>query len=175
MKNAYWMASVALFAGVTACGDPAAPAAEVAPEAEITEIAPADLPADVRALAESAAEGFVISEALRKVRDGRTYYDVEGDLPDGSEIEFDILMTDAGPEIVEIQRDLDWADVPDAVRAAAEAAAPGVSPARVIESTQTDGVIIYELFAPGAPADPAMEVSLSPQGDVSVLTERWPH
>ncbi len=171
MKNNYWMASAVLLAGVAACSDPPAPAAEVAAEVEITEIAPADLPADVRALAESAVEGFVISEVLRKVRDGRTYYDVEGELPDGSEIEFDILMTDSGPEIVEIQRDLDWADVPDAVRAAA----PGVTPARVIESMQTDGVIIYELFAPGAPADPAMEVLLSPQGDVSVLTERWPH
>ncbi|MFN7179960.1 hypothetical protein [Hyphomonas sp.] len=175
MKNVYWMASAVLLAGVASCGDAPAPAAEVAAEVEITEIAPEDLPADVRALAESAAEGFIVSEVLRKVRDGRTYYDVEGGLPDGSEIEFDILMTDAGPEIVEIQRDLDWANVPEAVRAAADAAAQGMSPARVIESTQTDGVIIYELFAPGAPVDPAMEVSLSPQGDVSVLTERWPH
>jgi hypothetical protein len=149
--------------------------ADVVVEVEITEISQADLPADVRALAEGTAEGFVVTEVLKKVRGGRTYYDVEGKLPDGSEIEFDILMTDAGPEIVEIQRDLEWADVPEAVRAAAEAAERGAMPVRVIESTQTDGVIIYELFAPGAPTDPAMEVSLSPEGEVAVLAERWPH
>lgn len=169
------LALAVLFGALAACSEAAAPLADVVAEVEITEIAPADLPADVRALAEGAAEGFVVTEVLKKVRDGRTYYDVEGELPDGSEIEFDILMTDAGPEIVEIQRDLDWADVPEAVREAAEAAGPGAMPARVIESTQTDGVIIYELFAPGAPTDPAIEVSLSQEGEVSVLAERWPH
>ena len=144
-----------------------APAADV----EITDLAADELPADVRALAESAAEGFALGEAQKKVRDGRTYFDVEGMLPDGSEIEFDILMGENGPEIVETQRDLDWGEVPEAVRAAV----PGVEPARVIESTQTDGMVIYELFAPGAPADPAIEVSLSPGGAVAVLEERWPH
>lgn len=167
------LALVMLLGTLVACGEETAP--DAVAEVEITEIVPADLPADVRALAEGAAEGFVITEVLKKVRDGRTYYDVEGELPDGTEIEFDILMTGAGPEIVEIQRNLEWADVPEAVRVAAQAAEPGAMPARVIESTQTDGVIIYELFAPGAPADPAMEVSLSPGGEVSVLAERWPH
>jgi hypothetical protein len=140
----------------------------------ITDLAVEETPAGVRALAEGAAEGFVIREVQRKVRDGRTYYDVEGELPDGSELEFDILMTAAGPEIVETQRDLDWSAVPEAVRAAADSAAPGLSPARVIESTQTDGTVIFELFAPGAPSDPAMEVSWR-GGVASVLEERWPH
>lgn len=140
----------------------------------ITNIAVEETPADVRALAESAVEGFVIAEVQKKVRDGRTYYDVEGELPDGSDLEFDILMTAAGPEIVETQRDLDWSAVPAAVRAAAEAAAPGLSPVRVIESTQTDGTVIFELFAPGAPSDPAMEVSWA-GGVATVLEERWPH
>lgn len=158
----------ALATSLAACAS--APSAGV----DITDLTAAEIPADVQALAESAAAGFVVSEAQRKVRDGRTYYDVEGELPDGSEIEFDILMTAAGPEVVEIQRDLDWADVPAAARAAAEAAAPGLVPARIIESRQTDGAVIYELFAPGAPADPAMEVSLV-DGAATVLDERWPH
>jgi hypothetical protein len=153
---------------MAACATPAAPAVV------ITDLSPEELPANVRALAEGAAAGFVVSEAQKKVRDGRTYYDVEGRLPDGSEIEFDILMTAQGPEIVEIQRDMPWADVPARVRAAAEASAPGILPARVIESRQPDGAVIYELFAPGAPADPAMEVSLI-GGVAAVLAERWPH
>lgn len=159
----------ALAASLAACATP--PSAGV----EITDLPTAELPSDVHALAQSAAAGFVVSEAQRKVRDGRTYYDVEGELPDGSEIEFDILMTAKGPEIVEIQRDLAWSDVPAAARAAAEAAAPGLVPARIIESRQTDGAVIYELFAPGAPADPAMEVSIGLEGGVAVLEERWPH
>lgn len=149
---------------------PAETAAEAA-AVEITEIDPAVLPVEVRALAEGAVAGFTITEVLKKVRDGRTYYDVEGELPDGSEIEFDILVTETGPEIVETQRDLAWDAVPEAVRAAV----PGVEPARVIESTQTDGTIIFELFAPGQPADPAIEVSLAADGTVAVLEERWPH
>jgi hypothetical protein len=158
----------AVAASLAACATPT-PAG-----VEITDLSAAELPADVHALAQSAAAGFVASEAQRKVRDGRTYYDVEGELPDGNEIEFDILMTAAGPEIVEIQRDLPWADVPASVRTAAEAAVPDLVPARIIESRQTDGAVIYELFAPGAPADPAIEVSFV--GDVAkVLEERWPH
>jgi len=125
----------------------------------------------VRVLADGAAEGFRISQAQKKIRDGRTYYDVEGGLPDGSELEFDILMRPAGPEIVETQRDIAWADAPESVRAAA----PGVAPARVIESTQTDGMVIYELFALERPADPAMEIALRPDGTVGLLKERWLH
>jgi hypothetical protein len=140
-------------------------------EVEITDLSAAELPTDVRRVAEGAAAGFVVNEAQRKVRDGRTYYDVEGALPDGSEIEFDILLTSAGPEIVETQRDISWADAPDAV----QSAAPEVSPARVIESTQANGTVIYELFAPGMPSDPAIEVALDRQGVARVLQERWPH
>ncbi|MDP1555849.1 MAG: hypothetical protein Q8L84_10340 [Hyphomonas sp.] len=166
LKTAFWMTAIA--GGLAACATPA-PVGVV-----ITDLTVAETPADVRALAETSAHGFVIGKVQKKVRDGRTYYDVEGELPDGSELEFDILMTEDGPEIVEIQRDLDWATVPEAVQAAAEAAAPGMAPVRVIESTQTDGTVIYELFAPGAPADPAMEVAWS-GGVAAVLAERWPH
>ena len=42
------------------------------------------------------------------MRDGRVYYDVEGELPGDVEIEFDVLMTEQGPKIVEIQRDIVW-------------------------------------------------------------------
>lgn len=158
----------ALLGMVAACAAPGAPGVV------ITGVPVDETPADVRALAEGAAAGFVIGEVQKKVRDGRTYFDVEGELPDGSELEFDILMTEAGPEIVETQRDLAWFDVPGEVRAVAEASAPGLVPARVIESTQADGLVIYELFAPGAPADPSMEVSFG-EGGAKVLDARWPH
>lgn len=161
MKAMRWTAA----AGLAAC------AATGAENVEITDLAADELPAEVRMLAEGAAEGFRISEAQKKVRNGRTYFDVEGELPDGRELEFDILITPDGAQIVEIQRDIDWSDAPEAVRGAA----PDVTPARVIESTQMDGTMIYELFAPGAPADPAMEIALRSDGSVDLLEERWPH
>ncbi len=167
MKFVYGLGS-GLILAATAC------AGATSSGVEITDLTPAEVPVDVRDVIEQSEAGFSIVEAQRKVRDGRTYYDVEGKRPDGSEIEFDVLMGPSGPQIVEIQRDLDWADVPAGVRAAAETAAPGLKPVRVIESQQVDGSIIFELFAPGAPSDPAMEVSWT-DGVAAVLKERWPH
>tara|TARA_R110000803_G_scaffold200927_1_gene265559 strand:- start:178 stop:753 length:576 start_codon:yes stop_codon:yes gene_type:complete len=148
--------------------------AEPAPSVEITDLSVSEIPEAVRAVVMAAVPDLTVSGAQRKAREGRVYFDVEGELPDGSEIEFDILETDTGPEIVEIQRDLDWADVPALARDAAIAAKADVAPVRVIESRQTDDSIIYELFADGQPADPAMEVHVK-DGVAEVLSERWPH
>lgn len=134
-------------------------------------VAPKDLDAKVAAVVETAAPGIAISGAEFKARDGRRYYDVEGRPPDGSEIELDLLETPAGWQVVEIQRDIDWAEAPPAVRAATPGAA---SPVRVIESRQTDGAVVYELFAAGQPREPAIEVMWK-DGQARVLTERWPH
>ncbi|HVI32549.1 hypothetical protein [Phenylobacterium sp.] len=128
------------------------------------------VPADVAAAVKKAMPQMTISEAELKARDGRRYYDVEGRLPDGSEIELDMLQTPQGWEVVEIQRDIAWASAPAPVRAAAGRA----EPVRVIESRQTDGTVIYELFAQGQPKDPALEVRWR-DGKAELLTSRWPH
>ena len=44
-------------------------------------------------------------------------------------------------------------------RCRAAAPADAFTPARVIESTQEDGTIVYELFAPGKADEPAAEVN----------------
>lgn len=134
----------------------------------------AELPADVAAAVKAAMPQMKITEAELKARDGRRYYDVEGVLPDGSEIELDMLQTAAGWQVVEIQRDIAWASAPAQVHAAAQPAWKGPAPARVIESKQTDGSIVYELFAPGRPGTPALEVMLK-DGKAEVLKEVWPH
>ena len=70
-------------------------------EVVITEIPVDALPPSVPQAIAAERDGFTIEEVLRKVRDGRTYYDVEGELADGSELEFDILMgADGSAEIV---------------------------------------------------------------------------
>ncbi|ACG78856.1 conserved hypothetical protein [Phenylobacterium zucineum HLK1] len=134
----------------------------------------AEVPADVAAAVKAAMPQMKITEAELKARDGRRYYDVEGVLPDGSEIELDMLQTAAGWQVVEIQRDIAWASAPAQVHAAAQPAWKGPAPARVIESKQTDGSIVYELFAPGRPGTPALEVMLK-DGKAEVLKEVWPH
>lgn len=158
--------------------DAAAPANGVLAEGPATnssEMAAAELPADLAALVEATIPGMRVAEAERKEREGRVYYDVEGTRPDGSEVELDVLQEGDTYRVVEIQRDLAWADVPADARAAAEATADFFTPERVIESRQTeDGSTIYELFAPGRPGEPAMEVQVK-DGAAKVLTERWDH
>ena len=139
----------------------------------VTEFAPDDLPGPVQAAVSAAMPDMTVQEVLRKERDERVYFDVEGERADGSEIELDILYADGVAEVVEIQRDLAWPDVPATVREAAQSAGAS-EPVRIIESVQTDGSIIYELFAEGQPSNPAMEVKTS-DGQVEVLAERWPH
>ena len=132
------------------------------------------LPAELRALAERTVPGMTIVEAERKEREGRVYYDVEGTRPDGSEVELDMLQEGNAYRVVEIQRDIAWSEAPPPAVAAAKAAAGAFAPERVIESTQTDGTVIYELFAPGRTDEPAMEVRFK-DGKAEVLGERWAH
>jgi len=174
MKRALILSVIATGVMVAAC-DPATPdAPPAAPATAITPTAAADIPEAVRAVVLAARPGMVIAEAELKEREGRRYYDVEGTLA-GAEIELDLLETPAGWQVVEIQRDLPWTAVPAAVRTAADGARAGFVPVRIIESVQAaDGAIIYELFADGQPATPALEVRVA-NGRTEVLKEAWPH
>lgn len=138
------------------------------------EVAASDLPPDLLAVVASAVPGIKVEGAERKEREGRVYYDVEGKRADGTEVELDVLKEATGYSIVEIQRDIAWADAPEFVRAAAAASEKAFEPVRVIESKQTDGSIIYELFAQGAPEKPSLEVR-AVDGKAEVLKEEWMH
>jgi len=141
----------------------------------VTEIALADVPQSVSALVKTAKADFQMTEVLKKVRDGRVYYDVEGELPGDVEIEFDVLMTANGPKIVEIQRDIAWSTVPVAARSVVDAAnTDNLEIVRIIESVQTDQSIIYEVFVAGHKSDPRFEVQVK-NGAPKLLPERWKH
>jgi hypothetical protein len=150
------------------------PALADGPKTKVTEVAVKDIPAAVVSVVKAAAPTMTIKEAELKDRADRRYYDVEGVMPDGSEIEFDLLEKNGGWQIVETQRDIAWASAPKLVRDAAAASGKAITPARVIESKQADGMVIYELFAAGTPDEPSMEVSLK-NGKAKVLAEVWPH
>lgn len=149
--------------GAAADKEPSDGAAEKAvlaegPEADVDAVAAADLPAGVRAAVLTRVPDMTIAEAERKARGGMVFYDVEGTRGDGSAVELDLVEEAGGYRVVEMQRDIAWADAPPAVKAAAQAAPDAFTPARVIESVQEDGTTIYELFAPGRPGEPAAEV-----------------
>ncbi|MNH55778.1 hypothetical protein D3C85_411460 [compost metagenome] len=144
------------------------------PHTIITSLTPAELPSALTAKVLAASPGLTITGAERKEREDRIYFDVAGQRPDGAEIELDVQQINDGFDIVEIQRDLTFDEMPEPVRALTATALGQVRPARIIESVQKDGIAIFELFAPGQPAEPSAEIRFA-GGEAKLLTERWPH
>ncbi len=144
------------------------------PKVLTSGIEPTKIPAEVMKVISAKHPDFIAKEATKKLNDGRIYFDVEGELPDGSEIEFDVLQTESGMEVVEIQRDLSWDALSEPVQQLAQKHSGGAKPARIIESIQTDGSTIFEFFAQDAPKHPAYEIQV--RGDsVEVLKTRAMH
>jgi hypothetical protein len=182
--------AMVLAAGLASCGQPAAngngPAVNGQPEngqAEVTapasnrvaasgkvDVPLAAVPPDVLAAVRTARPGFVPAEAQSETRDGRLYYDVEGRMPDGAEIEFDIMQEGGRWRVVETQRDLAFAAVPAPVRAAALAHDATLVPTRVIESVQADGLVIFEIYQ----GERKVEVRWDGR-QASVLAREWAH
>jgi hypothetical protein len=72
--------------------------------------------------------------------------------------------------VLEIQRDVPWQDVPQAVRDAVAAAPNGFEPVRVTESRQpVDNSIIYELFTLDQPAHEAVMEVRFVDGEAAVM------
>lgn len=176
MRGQVWLTAGAVLA-IAGCGKTEAPAAPEksvladGPAADIRAVAEADLPQGVRDAVLAKVPGMIIAETERKERDGKIFYDVEGARADGSDVELDLIEEAGKYRVVEMQRDIGWADAPVPVRAAAAAASDAFTPARVIESTQDDGTIIYELFAPGKADEPAAEVNWK-NGKATLRTTR---
>ena len=179
------MAAV-LAAGLASCGQPgaggnervevsnqaSAPAAQsnrVAASGKV-EVALTDVPAAVLAAARAARPGFVPAEAESETREGRLYYDIEGRMPDGAQIEFDIMEQEGRWRVVETQRDIAFAAAPALVRATALAHDPALAPTRVIESVQADGLVIFELYQ----GERKIEVKWDGRR-AEVLAREWAH
>ena len=149
---------------------PAAPASNRVAASGKVDVPLPRVPPEVLAAARAARPGFVPAEAETETRDGRLYYDIEGRLPDGSEIEFDIMQEGGQWRVVETQRDIPFAAVPEPVRAAARAHDPALAPTRVIESVQADGLVIFELY------QGERKVELRWDGrQAAVLDREWAH
>lgn len=184
MRNTAILILAAALAGCSGGEDTPPPAANesvaangvlaAGPATNISEVSADALPPELAALIQKTVPGMTVDEAERKEREGRIYFDVEGKRPDGSEVELDVLQEGSTFRVVEIQRDIAWNQAPAPVLATARAAPGYFEPERVIESRQTDGSTIYELFAPGRRDEPTIEVRLR-DGKAELLTERWDH
>ena len=145
---------IALASATVACSP-------VASQTTQTEASESPVSADIAALVSAAVPGIAIIGG--ELNASGNQYEVTGTLPNGDEIEIDLVPSNGAWTVDEIQRDIAWSTVPEPVRAAAGAVSDPFDPIRVIESTQAaDGSIVYELFratADGSPSrGPAMEV-----------------
>jgi hypothetical protein len=141
-----------------------------------TDVALADVPAPVLAAAKASRPGFTAAEAQAETREGRRYFDIGGTLGDGAEVEFDIMEEGGQWRVVEVQRDIALAAAPPGVQAAAKAHDAAFVPGRVIESDQTDGIVIYELFGPQGSDPQGRKVEIKWDGSrAEVLKQEWAH
>lgn len=155
----YTLTALALAA--TACSSPA-------PETAAPAAAPSTVPSEIAAAATAAAPGITITNGEA----GDDEYEVTGTMPNGDEVELDMVRSNGAWTVQEVQRDVAWASVPEPVRAAAAAAPNPFEPVRVIESRQTaDGAVVYELFrtAQQGGGGPAIEVRWH-EGKAAVIT-----
>lgn len=175
------MSKAVLLAGLLCCA--ACGSGEEAPDqgAKVRtsgkeQTALAAVPKEVLDAARAAQPTMSFTEAEAEVRDGRDYYDLGGRLPDGSEIELDLLKEPQGWTVVETQRDIAFASAPEPVRAASQKADAGFAPARVIESRQNDGIVIYELFGPPENGGEPRKIEIKYDGSkAELLKEEWAH
>lgn len=145
---------IALASATVACSP-------VASQTTQTEASESPVSVDIATLVSAAVPGITIIGG--ELNASGNQYEVTGTLPNGDEIEVDMVQSDGVWTVDEIQRDIAWSTVPEPVRAVASAVPDSFEPIRVIESTQAaDGSIVYELFratADGSPSrGPAMEV-----------------
>ena len=152
-KVQYALTALALAAA--ACSPPAS-------ETTPPQAAASAVPAEIARVVSVATPGITITNG--ELDAAGTEYEVTGTMPNGDEIELDLVQSNGAWTVTEIQRDVAWSSVPEPVRAAAAAAPNSFQPVRVIESKQpADGSVIFELFSAEdrgrtPPGGPSMEV-----------------
>lgn len=133
------------------------------------------LPDEVKAAALAARPELTISEAEYETRDGNEYYDVGGIMPDGSEIELDMTRVDGAWTVVEFQRDIGMELVPEPVAEVLAGVGADWVPARIIESDQGDGTVIYEFFGPGDGEEQIKKEVKWTDEQAELLVDEWRH
>ena len=139
------------------------------------ELAINEVPAEVIAEINKLHPDVTITGAEKELKHGNTYIDVEALEKNGNEIEFDMLLEEQGWEIAEIQRDLTFKQVPVAVQTEFKNRLPELTPARIIESDQGDGTVIYEFFTISKEKSEAKHEIKFLRGEAQLLENEWKH
>jgi hypothetical protein len=164
-----------LLFGVAACGGPDADEGRKVDASGKEATALDAVPAEVLAVARASQPELTLREAEYETRDGNEYYDVGGTLPDGSELELDMTKVDGVWTVVETQRDIGMDLLPEAVSGALSVKFPAWQPERIIESDQSDGVVIYEFFGRDE-ADEATKIEIKwADSHAELLLDEWAH
>ena len=133
------------------------------------------IPASAMSEIMSIKPGFVAEEAEKEFKHGNIYLDIEGEA-DGKEIEFDMLQTESGWKVVEVQRDLTWSQLPQNVAQALKTDSPDFEAKRIIESVQYGTEItVYEFYAVDAEGKESRKEVKVENGAATVLDEEWTH
>lgn len=162
----------------SACGDE--PATETAEglKVETSGKEVTDLEAVPDAVIEAAMAArpdLSLTGAEHELRNGNEYYDVGGVLPDGSELELDMTLVDGSWTVVEVQRDVEFTEVPKTVRTALAEHMPNWSPDRIIEADQGGGATIYEFFRHLEQGEREKIEVRWQNAEADVLVDEWRH
>lgn len=132
----------------------------------------ADVPAEVKNVIKSAYPKFKMQEAEKEFKHGNTYFDIEGLDEHGDDLEFDMLLgKDGAWAIAEIQRDLTEEQCPKSVLMLFREKVKEIDIARIIESDQGDGVVIYEFYT----VEKGQEKKYEIKRELSFLEKEWTH
>lgn len=139
-------------------------------------LAISDIPAEVLKAIKPLAANLNILEAEKEWKHGNVYIDVEGKLPNGEEIEFDLLQVKDAWKVVEVQRDLEWAALPKNVRDALLADSPEFEAKRIIESIQHgQDLTVYEFYSVDHNGKESRKEVKVEAGKAEVLKSEWKH
>lgn len=139
-------------------------------------LAISEIPAEVLAAIKPLAPSLSIAEAEMEWKHDNIYIDVEGTLPTGEEIEFDLLQVGDAWQVVEVQRDLAWDALPENVRNALVADSPTFTPKRIIESVQHgQDITVYEFYSVDANGKESRKEVKVQAGKAEVLQKEWKH
>ena len=142
---------------------------------EKVALAASDIPTQALTQIKELHPNFTVSEAEKEFKHGNTYLDIEGEVDD-REIEFDMLQTETGWQIVEVQRDLSWDQLPESVATALKNDAPSFEPKRIIESVQFGTEItIFEFYSVSSTGKESRKEVKLEKGVASVLQSEWKH
>lgn len=135
-----------------------------------------DIPVEAVRSVKALAPDMAFREAEKEYKHGNIYIDIEGELPDGREIEFDLLKVGEKWQVVEIQRDLTMAQLPQNVTKALSSNSPEFNPLRIIESIQHGTeIIVYEFYGKDSNGEEIREEVKLENGEATVLKKAWQH